>query len=127
MFSCTCYAKIRFKRFSAPGISRYWKAIKTALRAFCGLLRPVPLHYGTIRRLRYLRRPAAASGAWRLPAPLHRRRRGPIWVWFRSTCKTKGRGFRSPCGAKRRTGIGFPRPLGGLCLLISLLFCKGLF
>ena len=40
--------------------------MKAALRAFYGLLRPVPLHCGIIRRLRYLRRPAAASGAWRL-------------------------------------------------------------
>lgn len=66
MSSCTCYAKIRFNRFFAPGMSQYWKAVKAALRAFYGLLRPVPLHHGIIRRLRYLRRPAAASGAWRL-------------------------------------------------------------
>lgn len=76
MSPCTYYAKIHFKQFSVPGISQYWKAVKSRSTGF---LRPstacsAPSWY--IRRLRYLRRPAAASGAWRL--------------WLRSTAAEGG-------------------------------------
>ena len=72
MSSCTLYAKIHFKRFSAPGISRYWKAVNTTLRAFYGLLRPVPLHHGISAACATcggLRPPPVLGGSGSAPPP----------------------------------------------------------
>ena len=126
---CALYRPLR--RFHASCGIGYSRQLKRPLAASMGLVWPcacVPLHHGIIRRLRYLRRLSAASGAGRLCYTSAAR--GYYFLHSRSIGKAPPRKKRAS------EGVFFTRSIQGLfrlcfysclCRRQLLLWCQFLF